>query len=179
MWFLWAQVLHTWHSKALARGGSISGGLGSGLGGTRRCGEGYSGTTVRIQVQDGVGGCGLGAWSQLALSKALEITLERHRAERAEGRAWVRGPPPPTIPLCPLPHPQVCPSPHSREPDYQRGSGHWGEADAGSCLHRAPSRGRSGATWPLADGSEGAEDAFAGGSRPLLGGGHMDSGRPL
>uniref|UniRef100_A0A7N5KFQ9 Matrix metalloproteinase-19 n=1 Tax=Ailuropoda melanoleuca TaxID=9646 RepID=A0A7N5KFQ9_AILME len=74
---------------------------------------------------------------------------------------------------------KVCPSPHSREPDYQRGSGHWGEADAGSCLHRAPSRGRSGATWPLADGSEGAEDAFAGGSRPLLGGGHMDSGRPL
>lgn len=90
MWVLWVQALHTWCSKALGRGRSISGGLGSGPGGTRRCGEGYSGTTVGIQVQDGVGGCGLGAWSQLALSKALEITLERHRAERVEGRAWVR-----------------------------------------------------------------------------------------
>lgn len=87
MCVLWAQALHTWVFPGSCWGGSLSGGLGSGMGGTRRCGEGYSGTTVRIQVQDGVGGCGPGAWSQLALSKALEITLERHRAEKAEGRA--------------------------------------------------------------------------------------------
>lgn len=54
--FLWVQAL-LGCPYALAVGmGVVSGGLGSSLAGTRRCGEGYSGTTVRIQVQDGVGG---------------------------------------------------------------------------------------------------------------------------
>lgn len=101
---LWVQALHSWCSKALARGRSISGGLGSGPGGTRRCGEGYSGTTVGIQVQDGVRGCGLGAWSQLALSKALQIT----------GSQTISGAPGIGGKLAPVaaftePHPSGCP----------------------------------------------------------------------
>lgn len=103
---LWAQALHTWCSKALARDGSISGGLGSGLGGTRRCGEGYSGTTVRIQIQDGVGGCGLGAWSQLALSKALEITRSQ-TISRAPGVGGKLAP----VAAFTEPHPRGCPMP--------------------------------------------------------------------
>lgn len=134
------------------------------------CGEGYSGTTVRIQVQDGVGGCGMASWSQLALSKALEVTLEGHRAERTEGRVWVSPRPTLTIPMCPLPHHPECPPlPHLQEPDCQQGSGHWWGAGAGSCPHREPPQRRSGATWLLADGFEGVVDAFDGGSRPLLG----------
>lgn len=58
-----------------------------------------------------MGGCGLAAWSQLAISKALEITLEGHRAERTEGRAWVSPRPTLTIPMYPLPHPPECPLP--------------------------------------------------------------------
>lgn len=37
----------------------------------------------------------------MVLSKALEITLERHRAERTEGRAWVGAPSYPDRPRCP------------------------------------------------------------------------------
>lgn len=40
----------------------------------RRCGQEAGGTAVRIQVQGSVGGCGLGAWLQLALTQTLEIT---------------------------------------------------------------------------------------------------------
>lgn len=117
-----------------------------------------------------MGGCGLAAWSQLAISKALEITLEGHRAERTEGRAWVSPRRTLTIPMYPLPHPPERPlPPHSPEPHCQQGSGRWWGAASGSCPRRDPPQGRSGATWPLADGSEGVGDACAGGSRPLLG----------
>lgn len=118
-----------------------------------------------------MGGCGLAAGSQLALLKALEITLEI--AQGREGRRKGLGQSLPTtltIPMCSLPHPPECPpAPHSLEPDHQQGSGCLVGAGAGSCLHRVPLQGTSGATWPLADGSEGAGDVFAGGSRPLLG----------
>lgn len=86
-----------------------------------------------------MGGCGLGAWSQLALSKALEITLEGHRAERAEERAWGRGPPLRPSPCAPYP------------------STHWSQT-----VSRAPGAGRE-----LAPVAALAEPHTRGGPMPL------------
>lgn len=70
----WAQGPSTECLQAFTRVRGDRGGLRSGLGGARGCGERYSGTAVRIQVQGGMRGCGLGSWSQLAVSKTLEKT---------------------------------------------------------------------------------------------------------
>ena len=67
------------------------------------------------------------------------------------------------------PGPEQPPRLHSLEPDCRQGSVRWQGAGACSYPHRALRQGRSGATWLPDDGFEGAGDAFAGGSRPLLG----------
>lgn len=47
----------------------------------------------------------MAAWSQLVFSKALEITLEGHRAEGARKGLGQSSPPILTTPMCPLPSP--------------------------------------------------------------------------
>lgn len=111
-----------------------------------RCGKQNSGAAVRIQAQESVGACGLGAWYQLTRMKTLEITLNGYRVERVLGQSpqlilAITWSPPPLL----TPNKGVPPS-YSLELDCEQGSGYWGEAGSHSCLYTVLSQKGSGAS---------------------------------
>lgn len=122
----------------------------------------------------------MAAWSQLVLSKALEITLEGHRAGGARKGLSQSSPPIPTTPMCPLPHlPRVFPWATHWSQTISRVPGVGGKLSPVAALAEPhPRRGPMPLGLLLTDPQE-LEMPSLVAQDHYLGGGNTDSGRPL